>query len=152
MHEIHDMTIVDHLVSELACGRIRSIAFVVESDVETTTPLYGLAIATARRGWRLGLDNIRYWFVTPEREPVSVAASQRLEPEGIAFVGSAYAEVRQGVLLLDPVGTTLDVDLVVSLDRCGGFWLTPDSRRLVRARFVRRRSPVRGLAAVGAHD
>ena len=120
------MVIVDHLVSELTLGRIQSIAFVVPTDAGTTMPLYDVAIATARRGWKIGLEAPRYWFVTPERRPVSVAASQRLEPEGIAFIGSTYSEIRHGVVLLDPHGESLEVDLVVSLGHGGGFDLTPD--------------------------
>jgi hypothetical protein len=58
--------LVDELVSNLAFGRIRSVAFVVLSDVTWTLPLYDVAIATARRGWRIGLDDVRYWVVTPE--------------------------------------------------------------------------------------
>jgi hypothetical protein len=124
-----DMTIVDHLVSELVLGRIRSIAFVVPSDVEMTAPLYDVAIATARRGWKIGLEDVRYWFVTPEAQPVSVAASQRLEPEGIVFIGSTYPDVRPGVVLLDPQGESIEVDLVVSLGHNGGFEMTSDRPR-----------------------
>jgi hypothetical protein len=114
--------LVDELVSNLAFGRVRSVAFVVEDDVSWTLPLYDVAIATARRGWRIGLDHVRYWFVTPEPEPlarlgaaVSAAASRRLEPEGITFIGSTYPDVRPGLVLLDPQGESLEVDLVVSL-------------------------------------
>jgi hypothetical protein len=120
------MRIVDHLVSELARGRVHAIAFVVPSDVETTTALYDVAIATARRGWWIGIEDVRYWLVTPEHEPVSVAATQRLEPEGIAFVGSTYPDVRGRRVLLDPQGESIEVDLVVSLRHDGGFDVTPD--------------------------
>jgi hypothetical protein len=144
--------VVDHLVSDLAFGRIRSVAFVVPSDVSWTLPLYDLAIATARRGWRIGIEDARYWFVTPEPEPVSVAASERLEPEGIAFIGSTYPEVRRGRVLLDPQGESIEVDLVVSLGRSGGFDLTPDRRRSVPARPARRRRRHRPPALSGAHD
>jgi hypothetical protein len=124
---MHDRGVfVDHLVSEIALGRIRSVAFVVESDVSATLPLYGVAIETARRGWTIGIEDVRYWLVTPEPEPLaglgtaaSVAASQRLEPEGIAFVGSTYPDVRHGVVLLDPQGDSIEVDVVVSLGHDG---------------------------------
>jgi hypothetical protein len=113
---------VDRLVADLALGRIRSVAFVVPSDLSMTMPLYDVAIATARRGWRLGLEDVRYCFVTPEPEPLanfgsaaSAWASRRLEPEGITFIGSTYADVRRGVVLLDPQGESLEVDRVVSL-------------------------------------
>jgi hypothetical protein len=146
------MAIVDHLVAELERGRLHSVAFVVPSDVEMTLPLYDVAIATAGRGWWIGLDDVRYWFVTPEPEPVSVAASERLEPEGIAFIGSTYPEVRRGRVLLDPQGESIEVDLVVSLGRSGGFDLTPDRRRSVPARPARRRRRHRAPALSGAHD
>ena len=90
-----------------------------------TVPLYDVAIATARLGWRIGLKDVRYWFVTPEPEPVSVAASQRLEPEGIAFIGSTYPDVRHGRVLLDPQCESIEVDMVVSLGGGGGFDVTP---------------------------
>jgi hypothetical protein len=115
MHAMSDMKIVDNLVSELGCGRIRSVAFVVPSDVETTMPLYDIAIATARRGWKLGIDDVHYWFVTPERQPPSAWAAERLEPEGITFVGSTYPDVWHGRVLLDPQGERIEVDAVVSL-------------------------------------
>ena len=131
--------LVDHLVCGLALGRIRSVAFVVPSDVSWTLPLYDVAIATARRGWRIGIDEVRYWFVTPEPEPlarlgtaVSIVASQRLEPEGIAFIGSTYPDVRDGLVLLDPQGESIEVDVVVSLGHGGGFDVTSDRRRLGR--------------------
>jgi hypothetical protein len=127
--------LVDHLVSDLARGRIRSLAFVVPADVSMTLPLYEVAIATARRGWKMGIDDVRYWFVTPEPVPLagfgtalSVAAGQRLEPEGIAFVGSTYGDVRHGTVLLDPQGESIEVDRVVSLGHGGGFDLTGPSR------------------------
>ena len=123
--------LVDHLVSDVVLGRIRSLAFVVPSDVSMTMPLYDVAIATARGGWKIGIEGVRYWLVTPEPEPlagfgtaVSVAASQRLEPEGIAFIGSTYPDVRRGVVLLDPQSESIQVDLVVSLGHSGGFDLT----------------------------
>jgi hypothetical protein len=113
--------LADRLVADLALGLIRSVAFVVPSDVSMTLPLYELAIATARRGWRIGIEDARYWFVTPEAQPVSVAASERLEPEGITFIGSTYADVRGGRVLLDPQGEIIEADLVVSLRHSGGF-------------------------------
>jgi hypothetical protein len=114
--------LVDHLVSDLALGRIQSLAFVVPSDVSMTLPLYDVAIATARRGWKIGIEDVRYWFVTPEPEPlasfgtaVSAAVSQRLEPEGITFVGSTYPDLRDGVVLLDPQGESIEVDAVIGV-------------------------------------
>jgi hypothetical protein len=122
--------LVDGLVSNLAFGRIRSVAFVVPSDVSCTLPLYDAAIATARRGWKIGIDDARYWFVTPEPEPLaglgtaaSDAASERLEPEGITFIGSTYSDVRPGVVWLDPQGESIEADVVVTFGRSGEFEL-----------------------------
>ena len=95
--------IVHDLIAELRLGRIRTVAFVVRGDVRWTLPLYELAIATARRGWSIGIVDARYWFVTPEPVPLAgfgsaarAAVSARLEPEGITFVGSTFADLRPG--------------------------------------------------------
>jgi hypothetical protein len=149
--------LVDHLVADLTLGRIQSVAFVVPSDVSMTLPLYDVAIATARRGWKIGIEGVRYWFVTPEPEPLASlgtavrdAASQRLEPEGIAFIGSTYPDVRHGLVLLDPQGESIEVDLVVSLRHSGGFDLTSARRRFGRDRSARPRRPQRSPATSGA--
>ena len=110
------------LIAELRLGLIRRIAFVVRGEPRWTLPLYELAIATARRGWSLGIADARYWFVTPEPVPVAgcgLAAraeiSTRLEPEGITFIGSTFADLRPGAVLLDPRGECIEVDRVVTL-------------------------------------
>jgi hypothetical protein len=108
---------VDRLVAELGARRIRSVAFVVPSDVRWTLPLYELAITTARRGWQLGIPAATYWLVTPEPEPQ--VSHDRLEPEGITFVGSTYAELRHGVVLLDPQDERIEPDRIVSLNEHG---------------------------------
>jgi hypothetical protein len=110
----HRHPIAEHLVAELETGRIRSVAFVVPSDARSTLPLYEEAIATARRGWQLGIPAATYWFVTPEPEPPASLGGQ-LEPEGITFIGSTYADVRQGVVLLDPQDERIEPDRIVSL-------------------------------------
>jgi hypothetical protein len=119
-------SLADRLVAELAAGRVRSVAFVVPSDAGWTLPLYDVAITTARRGWKLGIAEATYWFITPEPEPLagfgpelSSAARERLEPEGITFIGSTYADVREGVILLDPQPGRIEADRIVSLDELG---------------------------------
>ena len=114
--------IVHDLIAELRLGTIRTVAFVVRGDVRWTLPLYELALATARRGWSIGIADARYWFVTPEPVPLAgfgsaarAAVSARLEPEGITFVGSTFADLRPGAVLLDPQGECIEVDRVVTL-------------------------------------
>jgi hypothetical protein len=96
------------------------------ANARWTLPLYDLAITTARRGWHLGIPAATYWFVTPEPEPLagfgpamSIVAHQRLEPEGITFIGSTYADVRHGVVLLDPQAERIEPDRIVGLNRNG---------------------------------
>jgi hypothetical protein len=105
------MSIAQHLIAELQTGRIHSVAFVVPSDARRTLPLYDLALTTARRGWQLGIPAATYWFVTPELEP-----PVNLEAEGITFIGSTYADVRGGVVLLDPQDERIEPDRIVSLN------------------------------------
>ena len=123
-------SIVDRLVAELATGRVQSVAFVVPSDLRWTLPLYDVAISTARRGWKLGIAAATCWFVTPEPERLagfgpatSIVACERLEPEGIRFIGSTYADVRQGVDLLDPQAERIEADRIVSLNEIGELFL-----------------------------
>jgi len=110
------------LFSRLGAGRVRSVAFVVPTGASWTLPLYELAVMTARQGWSAGLDDPRYWLVTPEPEPLAVFGAavsrevrQLLEPEGITFMGGARPDVRGGVVLLDRRATRLEVDMVVCL-------------------------------------
>ena len=105
------MSIAQHLIADLQAGRIRSVAFLVPSDAEWTLPLYNLALTTARRGWQLGIPAATYWFVTPEPRPQA-----DLEAEGITFIGSTYADVRGGVVLLDPQDEQIEPDRIVSLN------------------------------------
>ena len=117
-------SISQHLTTELQAGGIESVAFVVPSDARRTLQLYEEAITTARRGWRLGIPAATYWFVTPE--PAPPTGYESLEPEGITFIGSTYADVRGGVVLLDPQGGHIEPDRIVTLDENGELIL--DSR------------------------
>jgi sulfide:quinone oxidoreductase len=115
------------LVSALERGHVRSVAFVVPGGASWTLPLYELAIMTARHGWLKGIDDARYWIVTPEPEPLAVlgiaaslAVHDMLEPEGITFIGSTHAEVQGGAVLLDPRARRIDVDRVVCLPLLDG--------------------------------
>src|SRR5215470_1266468 len=90
MHEMHaDQLLVDQLVSRLATGRIRSVAFVVLDDASVTLPLYEAAIATARAGWKLGVEDVQYWLLTPEPEPPA-GCGTAASSEGITFIGSTW--------------------------------------------------------------
>jgi sulfide:quinone oxidoreductase len=115
------------LVSELEHGDVRRVAFVVPSGASWTLPLYELAIMTARHGWTIGLDGTRYWFVTPEPEPLAICGSRAsravhamLEPEGITFIGSAHAEVRGRTVLLDQRRECIEADRIVCLPLLDG--------------------------------
>jgi sulfide:quinone oxidoreductase len=110
------------LVSDLERGDVRRVAFVVPSGASWTLPLYELAIMTARHGWAIGIDGTQYWFVTPEPEPLAIfgaragrAVHEMLEPEGITFIGSACAEVRQGALLVDRRQERIEPERIVCL-------------------------------------
>jgi sulfide:quinone oxidoreductase len=115
------------LVSDLDRGDVRRVAFVVPSGASWTLPLYELAIMTARHGWALGIDDMQYWFVTPESEPLAICGARAsravhamLEPEGITFIGSTHAEVREGAVLLDRGRERLEADRIVCLPLLDG--------------------------------
>jgi hypothetical protein len=124
--------VVDDLITELRLRRIRTVAFVVLGEARWALPLYEVAIATARRGWSIGIADARYWFITSEPEPLAAfgpaaraAVSAGLEPEGITFIGSTFADLRPGVVLLDPQGEVLEVDRVVTLSVAGLALVSP---------------------------
>jgi sulfide:quinone oxidoreductase len=110
------------LRAELERGGVRDVAFVVPGGASWTLPLYELAIMTARHGWSIGLEDARYWFITPEPEPLAIfgpaagrAVRELLEPEGITFIGSACADVEQGVVLLDARAERVEADRILAL-------------------------------------
>jgi sulfide:quinone oxidoreductase len=110
------------LVSDLDCGDVRRVTFVVPSGASWTLPLYELAIMTARHGWALGIDDMQYWFVTPESDPLAICGARAsravhamLEPEGITFIGSTHAEVRAGAVLLDRGRERIEAERIVCL-------------------------------------
>jgi hypothetical protein len=145
------LALVERLVVDLELGRIRTIAFVVQGEVRWTLPLYRVAITTARRGWSIGLEAPRYWFVTPEHAPLtslgtaaSAAVSAKLGPEGITFVGSTYADVRRPVVLLDPQDDRIQVDRVVTLAGEAGGWPSADWDSGTRTHAARRLGTERG--------
>ena len=144
-----DDELADELVADLYRGRIRTVAFVVLGEEAPTLPLYRVAIATARRGWAIGIEDARYWLVTPERLPLanagaaaSAAAAARLEPEGITFVGLTFADIRPGIVLLDPQDERLRVDRIVTLSEAAR--ATP-RQRTGRSRRFRRRAAARAV-------
>lgn len=112
---------------ELEAGSVRSVAFVVPTGTSWTLPLYELAIMTARHCWTIGLDRIRFWFITPEPEPLAIFGPQAarvlhdlLEPEGITFLGASFATVREGAILIDARAEPIEVDRIVCLPRLEG--------------------------------
>jgi sulfide:quinone oxidoreductase len=115
------------LVSELERGDVCRVAFVVPSGASWTLPLYELAIMTARHGWAIGIDDTQYWFVTPEPEPLAIcgvrashAVHAMLEPEGITFIGSTHADVREGAVLLDQGRGRIEAERIVCLPLLDG--------------------------------
>jgi len=115
------------LAADLERGDVRRVAFVVPSGASWTLPLYELAIMTARHGWAIGIDDARYWLVTPEPEPLAICGARAsravhamLEPEGITFIGSTHAEARDGAVLLDRGRQRLEADRIVCLPLLDG--------------------------------
>jgi sulfide:quinone oxidoreductase len=118
------------LLADLTQGFAHRLAFVVPPETGWTLPLYELAMMTARELWTLGIENVRLWFVTHEKSPLAIfgeagsrAMGELLAPEGIEFVGSTSADVREGAVLLDPRGQRIEVDRIVCLPRFEGLAL-----------------------------
>ena len=115
------------LLADLTQGYAHRVAFVVAPETLWVLPLYELAIQTARELWTLGVEGVRISLVTHESAPLEIfgeagatVLGDLLGPEGIEFIGSTRADVREGHVLLDPRGECLDVDRVVCLPRIEG--------------------------------
>ena len=113
----------------------------VRGEARWTLPLYEVAVTTARRGWSIGIEDARYWFITPEPVPLAgfgsaarAGVSAKLEPEGITFIGSTFADLPPGVVLLDPQGELIEVDRVVTLSDVEA---TSNSRSRTKGRSMR---------------
>jgi sulfide:quinone oxidoreductase len=111
------------IVQELEQGTTRRVAFVVPPGRTWPLPLYELALMTAARVRRMGVDDAELTLVTPEDAPLGLfhgdgsrAVAQRLARAGIAFVGTTYARDYDGeTLALTPGERTLEAQRVVAL-------------------------------------
>jgi sulfide:quinone oxidoreductase len=119
------------LLADIEGGYADHVAFVVPAGTAWTLPLYEIALMTARQAWSMGVGRVRFTLVTPEDQPLalfgptaSAAIGELLEAQGIEFVGSTYASVEHGHVLLDPGGRQLDGARVVSLPVLDGPDLT----------------------------
>jgi sulfide:quinone oxidoreductase len=108
-------------------GYVERVAFVVPNGTTWSLPLYELALMTAGQAWSMGIDRVRFVFVTPEERPLAIfgaaasdAVAALLASAAIEFVGSAYTQVEHGHLVVDPGGRRIDVNRVVSLPRLAG--------------------------------
>jgi sulfide:quinone oxidoreductase len=115
------------LLADLEHGYGKRVAFVAPPEATWMLPLYELALMVGREVWSQGIDDARFWLVTPEQRPlaifgppVSAAIGKLLAAAGIEFVGSSYAEPVKGALRLEPGGRTLEVDRVVALPALRG--------------------------------
>jgi sulfide:quinone oxidoreductase len=118
------------LLQDAEEGYVKSIAFVVPDGTTWSLPLYELALMTARQTWGMGADWLKLVFVTPESRPLAIfggAASdtvaELLDAAAIEFLGSGYATVERGHLIVDPGGRKIDVDRVITLPRLEGLRL-----------------------------
>jgi sulfide:quinone oxidoreductase len=115
------VTAVRDLLAELARGTVRRIAFVAPTRAGWPLPLYELALMTGARARSLGIDSTLS-LITRETQPLeafgteaSTIVGDLLDAAAIEFIGSTYAEKRDGALRLLPGGRLLAVDRVVAL-------------------------------------
>jgi sulfide:quinone oxidoreductase len=121
-----DVLALTEALERLEPGRRHRLAFVAVTGTAWTLPLYELAMMTAARARRDGLD-LDIEIVTNESAPLGVfgaeasaAVAERLADAGIRVrTGTFATEVADGKLWLELEGT-LDVDLVVALPRLHG--------------------------------
>jgi sulfide:quinone oxidoreductase len=115
------------LLADLEQGYVRSVAFVVPGEATWTLPLYEIALMTARQVWGMGVDDVRFFLITPEERPLAMfggaaseAVGELLATENIEFVGASYPSVGHRYVIADPGGRRIDVDRVISLPALDG--------------------------------
>jgi sulfide:quinone oxidoreductase len=113
--------------AELSAGWVKRVAFVAPGSAAWTLPLYQLALLTAREARSMGIDDAELVVVTAEERPlalfgpiVSASVAQLLDERGIAFVGSARADLRGEDIVLVPGGRRLPAQRVFALPELRG--------------------------------
>jgi sulfide:quinone oxidoreductase len=119
------------VLSDLERGFVESVAFVVPSGVTWSLPMYELALMTAERVARSGLDDVGMHFVSPESRPLAIfgheasdAVSDLLAAAGISFRGSATPHVPKAGCVELGVEGALVVGSIVALSRMRGPGIT----------------------------
>jgi sulfide:quinone oxidoreductase len=120
-HDQRDVPLLRAVLQELDAGAVTRLAFVVPSGPAWPLPVYELALFSAARAARAGVD-AEVLLVTPEREPLgifgtegSALVAELLDARGVSFVGDSVATGvrRDGALALQFEGA-LRVDRVVA--------------------------------------
>jgi sulfide:quinone oxidoreductase len=109
------------LVDGVERGAVRRVAFIAPTAVGWTLPLYELALMTARAARRAQVD-AELILITREARPLDVFGAQPsataahwLRAAGIEFIGGTRAEVRPGIVVLEPGHRTAPADAIVAL-------------------------------------
>ena len=94
----------------------------VPPDIAWSLPLYELTLMTAQELSQRGIQDVALSLVTPEQRPLAIfgpqvsgAVSGLLDAASVEFIGSSYADVRRGVIRLEPGGRRLEIDAAVAL-------------------------------------
>jgi sulfide:quinone oxidoreductase len=122
-----DSASIERLLSEIAVGEVRRVAFAVPAGAVWSLPAYELALMAATWLAEREINGVEVALVTPEEEPLrlfgrqaSEAVRALLDARGIDVHTSAYpAEARAGELLLVGGGVVV-ADRVVALPRLQG--------------------------------
>ena len=144
------------LVDGVERGAVRRVAFIAPTSIGWTLPIYELALMTARAARRSRID-AELVLITREERPLAVfgtqpsqTAAQWLRALGVEFIGAARADVRPGVVMVEPGRRSVPTDGVVALPLVRGTrleGLPADEYGFIP---VDRHGCVRGLAAVYA--
>jgi sulfide:quinone oxidoreductase len=115
------------LIQDVEGQFVAGIAFVIPARMGWPLPIYELALMTANRARDMNVE-LQVTVVTPEETPLAIfgrgasdGVGKLLEEAGIAFIGSAYAEVpRAGRVVITPGDRRLEVDRIVALPELYG--------------------------------
>jgi sulfide:quinone oxidoreductase len=118
--------ILHGVVQDVEAGYIKRLAFVAPGRMAWPLPLYELALMTAGRAYDMNMD-VAIMLVTPEDSPLAIfgqtassAVAELLARSNVQTIHSAYAEVHQGEVVINPGDRRLHVDRVIALPELYG--------------------------------
>jgi sulfide:quinone oxidoreductase len=126
-HDAHARQVHDEVIQDVMDGRAKSVAFIVPEGPVYPLPAYELALMTAERARRAGVE-VELFLVTAEPHPLAAfggmagtAVTSLLQQAGVKLCACASPYTPEpGRLLVQPQCLDVRVDRIVAIPRVSG--------------------------------